>query len=129
VSESSSFASPISDRISSQFTDTTQASSPPCFVFRTVDGASQCLVTTAVVPDSPASAEIGVLLPESFNSLEAWHVFLKGLGVPGAELLAFETQEIVARGGSAAGNLLWLIQTLGRTYSRTRELLKVYISS
>jgi hypothetical protein len=84
-------------------------------------------MTTAVVPDSPSSVEIGVLLPESFNTLEAWHAFLKGTDVPGAELLAFETQEIVACGGSAAGNLLWLIQTLGRTYSRTRELVKVHI--
>jgi hypothetical protein len=26
---------------------------------------------------------------------------------------------------SAAGNLLWLFQSLGRTYSRTRQLLEV----
>jgi hypothetical protein len=126
VSESSSFASPISDRIFSQFKDT-QTLSPPCFILETANGASQCLVTTAVLPDSPSSVEISVLLPESLNTLEAWHASLKGMDVPGAELLAFETQEIVARGGSAAGNLLWLIQTLGRTYSRTRELLKVHI--
>jgi hypothetical protein len=82
-------------------------------------------VTKAVVPDSPSSVEIGVLLPEALNSLESWHNFLKKTDVPGAELLAFETQETAARGGSAAGNLLWLVQTLGRTYSRTRELIKV----
>ncbi len=70
--------------------------------------------------------EVGVLLRESLSSPEPWQRFLRTLQVPGAELLAFENQDnSCSSGGSAAGNLLWLAQSLGRTYSRTRELVKV----
>jgi hypothetical protein len=70
--------------------------------------------------------EIGVLLPQSLNNLEAWHTFLERMNVTGAELLPFESQgNSLARGGSAAGNLVWLLQGIVNTYSRTSELVKV----
>lgn len=72
--------------------------------------------------------ELGILLRNSLSSNEAWQKFLRKLHVPGAELLALENQDNTrSNGGSAAGNLLWLIQSLGRTYSRTRELVKVCV--
>ena len=88
---------------------------------------STCLLTAANIPiPSQLSIEIGVLLRESLSNPEPWQKFLKRLQVPGAELLAFESPDNSrSSGGSAAGNLLWLAQTLGRTYSRTRELIKV----
>jgi hypothetical protein len=81
-----------------------------------------------VVPEStPSSVEIGVLLPQSLNNLEAWHAFVQEMNVTGAELLAFESQgNSLARGGSAAGNLVWLLQSIVNTYSRTSELVKVH---
>ena len=70
--------------------------------------------------------ELGVLLQESLSNTSSWQAFLHKLHVPGAELLAFENQDgSRSSGGNAAGNLLWLMQSLGRTYSRTRELVKV----
>ena len=70
--------------------------------------------------------EVGVLLPERLADVESWQIFLKKLDIPDAQLLAAESQDIGRpRGGSAAGNLLWLIQSLYRTYSRTRALLEV----
>lgn len=71
--------------------------------------------------------EIGVLLSESLNNSESWRSFLKEMQIPDAELLAKENLDSAfSRGGNAAGNLLWLFQSLGRTYSQIKELIKVY---
>jgi hypothetical protein len=130
VSESSnpSDSAPISDRIVNQFYDAaSQTSDPPCFLIKNRDGSSHCLLDTTPVPDSnPALVEIRVLLPELLNNLESWQTYLRTMDVTGAELSTFENQDnTLARGGSAAGNLVWLIQSIGNTYSRTRELLQV----
>jgi len=84
-----------------------------------------CLYTIAEIPDVTLSAwEIGILLSDSLRGVESWPDYLKRLQIPGLRLLAPESQG-VSQGGTAAGNLLWLLQSLGRTYSRTRELVKV----
>ena len=69
--------------------------------------------------------EIGILLSESLRNVKPWHTLLKKMDIPDAKLLALETQDR-DHGGSAAGNVVWLLRSLGRTYSRTRELLKVF---
>jgi hypothetical protein len=70
--------------------------------------------------------EVGVLLAERLSNVETWQIFVKKMHIPGAELLALDSQDNGRpRGGSAAGNLLWLFQSLYRTYSRTRELVEV----
>jgi hypothetical protein len=65
-------------------------------------------------------------LQESFNNINAWQKALKKINVPRAEFIAVEGGEAAPRrGGSAAGNLLWLAQSIMNTYSRTRELINV----
>ena len=122
-------STPIAQNIIDKFRSRTllDASGSPCFPVSGDKGASTCLLTSANVPtSSQPSIELGVLLRESFSSPEPWQKLLKKFHVPGAELLAFESQDNSrSSGGSAAGNLLWLAQSLGRTYSRTRELIKV----
>lgn len=82
--------------------------------------------TTPVPESNPASVEIGVLLPESLNNLDSWQTYLSTMHVTGAKFSTFGNQgDALARGGSAAGNLVWLVQSIGNTYSRTRELLQV----
>lgn len=82
--------------------------------------------TTPVPESNPASVEIGVLLPESLNNLDSWQTYLSTMHVTGAKFATFGNQgDALARGGSAAGNLVWLVQSIGNTYSRTRELLQV----
>jgi len=72
--------------------------------------------------------EVGVLLTDRLSNLDTWQTFLKKLQLPGAELLALEAQDGGRqRSSSAAGNLLWLFQSLYRTYSRTRELVEVFL--
>jgi hypothetical protein len=120
-------SSPILESIIDQFQSTSlSASNSPCFP---VQGKSHCLLTSGSVPTlNQLSMELGILLRNSFSSNDSWQKFLRKLHVPGAELLAFENQDnSQSNGGSAAGNLLWLIQSLGRTYSRTRELVEVYV--
>ena len=98
----------------------------PCFPVG-LDNASHCLLITDNINTSGGSSmEVGVLLTERLSNFETWQLFLKKMQVPGAELLALESQDNGRpRGGSAAGNLLWLFQSLYRTYSRTRELVEV----
>jgi hypothetical protein len=102
-----------------------RASESPCFPVSADSKTSQCLLTTAAVPGSSSqSAEFGVLLRESLNNNEAWQKFLRKLQLPGAKLL--QSPDNAPRGGgTVTGNLVWLFQSLIRTYSRTRELLKV----
>ena len=106
---------------------TSGASSSPCFPVQGEMGTSVCLFTTAnVTTSTQPSFELGVLLQNSLANFDPWQKFLRKLQVPGAEVVSLESQDASrSNGGSAAGNLLWLIQSLGRTYSRTRELIKV----
>jgi len=92
-----------------------------------LDNVSHCLLTGDTIATSGGSSmEVGVLLTARLSNFETWQLFLKKMQVPGAELLALEPQDNSRpHGGSAAGNLLWLFQSLYRTYSRTRELLEV----
>jgi hypothetical protein len=97
----------------------------PCFPTQNDSGSSQCLVTTATIADSsPPSTEIGILLQQSVDNVEAWQKFLRKIQLPDAELLQ-GLNSVSRRGGSVAGNLVWLFQSLISTYSRTRELVQV----
>ena len=119
----------MSENILKQFESSSSgdATSPACFPIRASDGQYQCLVTTASVPESAGSSkEINILLPESLNNFDSWLKFLKRVDIRDAQLIAYEGQDqTFRRGGSAAGNLLWLVQSIGKTYSRTRELVEV----
>jgi hypothetical protein len=119
----------VSEDILKQFQSSSpvDATSPSCFPIRGSDNQYQCLVTTASVAGSLGSSkEINVLLPESLNNFDSWLRFLKHFDIPDTQLIAYEGQDqTFRRGGSAAGNLLWLIQSIGKTYSRTRELVEV----
>jgi hypothetical protein len=103
-------------------------SSSPCFPIRERENASHCLFTASTVSTSNLlSVEIGVLLSESLSNFESWQNFLKQMHIPGAQLLEFESGDNTrSDGGSAAGNLVWLVQSLYHTYSRTAELVKVF---
>jgi hypothetical protein len=131
LNEGSSTSSPsISQTVQDHFfpKSASNAFDTPCFLIHGDGNSSHCLLTIARIPESnPPSSELGILLSESFNTIESWQMFLKNIKIPNAELLAFESRDdIRPRGGNAAGNLLWVLQSLGRTYYRTRELLKVY---
>jgi hypothetical protein len=120
----------ISDKIIEQLQEKflQDPSKPVCFPIRApADNASACLITTAPFPDPSASlTEIGILLSPSFSNVDVWRLFLRKIQVAGAKLLSPEGADFARpRGGSAAGNLLWLLQSLARTYTRTRELVKV----
>jgi hypothetical protein len=65
---------------------------------------------------------IGVLLSDSFST--RWNDFIQQIHVPGAKIIAADNMESEA---SAASNLLWVFQRLSQTYSRTAELVKVFI--
>jgi hypothetical protein len=72
--------------------------------------------------------EIGLLLPESLNNIKAWLAFLKTIHITDAQLLFNDNPDPemnAHRSGNAAGNLLWLFQSLRKTVTLTRELVKV----
>jgi hypothetical protein len=121
---------PISEQLLAYIQNNSLPRTPedPCFPME--DGrASKCLVTTANIPGSnPPLKEIGILLKESFNSVEAWQHFLKQVPLSGVELLHGQ-DTAPQRGGSVAGNIVWLFQSLVNTYSRTIELVKVWSPS
>jgi hypothetical protein len=84
------------------------------------------VISSAITGSQGPSKQINVLLSESLNNFDSWLKFLKNMDIPSAKLAGYEGQDqTFTRGGSAAGNLLWLIQSIGKTYSRTRELLEV----
>ena len=124
-------SSAISDALVQEFQSKTESdpAKSPCFPVG-LKNTSHCLLTAGMVPTSSGlSMEVGVLLMERLSNLETWQTFLRKMQLPGAELLALESQDGGRqRGSSAAGNLLWLFQSLYRTYSRTRELLEVFLS-
>lgn len=129
VSESS--ASPVSEMILKQFTSPpNDATSSSCFPIRDSNNQYKCQITsTSVAGSLGSSKEINVLLPESLNNFNSWLRFLRNLEIPDAQLVAYEGQDqTFRRGGSAAGNLVWLVQSIGKTYSRTRELVEVYLA-
>ena len=123
-------SSSISDCIVEGFQNQTKSdpTKSPCFPI-TLGNTSHCLLTAGMVPTSSGSSmEVGVLLTDRLSNLDTWQTFLKKLQLPGAELLALEAQDGGRqRSSSAAGNLLWLFQSLYRTYSRTRELVEVFL--
>ena len=70
-----------------------------------------------------------MLLCDDLNTTESWQTFLTELEIPKTELLVSGSQvSIDSLGGSAAGNLLWILESLAQTYSRTKELIQVFYS-
>jgi hypothetical protein len=128
-SQDASTPTPISERLLAYIQNNSFPRTPenPCFPVE--DGrVTKCLVTTAEISSSnPPSKEFGILLKESFNSVETWQHFLEQAHISGAELL-HGRDAAAQRGGSVAGNLVWLFQSLVNTYSRTIELVKVCLS-
>lgn len=102
-------------------------SKSPCFPVRNDNGTYDCVMMTAPVSSlKPEFKEIGALLPETLHNINAWLAFLKTLQISDAQLLSIDNAESgPQRGGNAAGNFLWLFQSLGKTVTRTRELVKV----
>jgi hypothetical protein len=90
------------------------------------DKADSCVLSVVSAPDSSSyAAELGVLLHHPYTFVEHWESFVRSLDLSNAEMVPLNKQNVPDSGSSAAGNLLWLFQSLGRTYSRTRELLEV----
>lgn len=97
----------------------------PCFAME--EKPDSCLLNVISTPDSSSCAtELGVLLQYPYTDVRTWESFVRSLHLSNAEMVPLENQNSPDSGSSAAGNLLWLLQSLGRTYSRTRELLDVH---
>jgi len=96
----------------------------PCFPINDKADSQSCLLN--IVSSFPSASELGDLLQHPYTDFRKWQSFVKSLQLPGAEIVALESQ-LATDSGSAAGNLLWLFQSLGRTYSRTRELLEAFL--
>jgi hypothetical protein len=100
----------------------------PYIPLKNNNDTSDCIMIMASTSNSNQEfKEVGVLLPETLNNLNAWTAFLKTIHLPDLQMIGMDGPDSARhRGGNVAGNLLWLLQSLGRTVARTKELVKVH---
>jgi hypothetical protein len=106
-----------------------ESGKPACFKISLDSETFIHPTTTTLKPSESSLREIGVLLCDDLNTTESWQTFLTELEIPKTELLVSGSQVSTdSLGGSAAGNLLWILESLSQTYSRTKELIQVFHS-